>query len=49
VTEAFDDPALAETRTALLIAGYEMLTRETYQAVNRLEALAAEHGYPRLA
>ncbi len=47
--EVFHDPALTETRSALLLAGYEILTRETYSAVTRLETLAAEHGYPRLA
>lgn len=47
--EVFDDPALAETRSDLLIAGYEIVAYETYAAVGRLEALAARHGYPRLA
>ena len=47
--EAFHDPELADARRSLLIAGYEILGRETYDAVARLETLAVEHGYPRLA
>ncbi|HLY56993.1 MAG TPA: PhnD/SsuA/transferrin family substrate-binding protein, partial [Stellaceae bacterium] len=49
LAEVFRDPALADLRGALLLAGYEVLPYETYAVVGRLEAEAAGHGYPRLA
>lgn len=49
VIDVFDDPALADVRSTLLLAGYEILAHETYGEISRLEALAAKHGYPRLA
>ncbi len=49
VIGAFQDPELAETRSTLLIAGYEMLAYEAYRTVARLETVASEHGYPDLA
>jgi ABC-type phosphate/phosphonate transport system substrate-binding protein len=49
VIEVFHDSALADVRGALLLAGYEILARETYDTIGRLETLAAGHGYPRLA
>ncbi len=49
VTDVFHDSALTETRAVLLLAGYEILTPETYGAISRLQALAAGHGYPCLA
>jgi ABC-type phosphate/phosphonate transport system substrate-binding protein len=49
VIEVFHDPALADVRGALLLAGYEILARETYGEISRLEAQATENGYPRLA
>jgi len=43
------DPALAATRAALLLDGFEVLPLAVYQRVDELEAEAARLGYPDLA
>jgi ABC-type phosphate/phosphonate transport system substrate-binding protein len=48
-TAALADPALAETRADLLLAGFEVLDPTAYEAIPRMEADAKARGYPRLA
>ena len=45
---AFDDPALAEAREALLICGIEFPAPDSYYAIVDFERRAVSHGYPKL-
>jgi ABC-type phosphate/phosphonate transport system substrate-binding protein len=49
VTAAVADPALAEARAALLIAGAEVLPDEAYERILEIERNAERLGYPQLA
>jgi ABC-type phosphate/phosphonate transport system substrate-binding protein len=49
LTRTFDDPALADARADLLLAGIEVLPLATYVRIKAFERYAARHGYPALA
>jgi ABC-type phosphate/phosphonate transport system substrate-binding protein len=46
---AFADPALEETRAALLLDGCEVLPRAAYDVIPAMESAAVSAGYPQLA
>jgi ABC-type phosphate/phosphonate transport system substrate-binding protein len=46
---ALADPALADARADLMLAGFEVLDPAVYEAIPRMEAEAKARGYPRLA
>jgi ABC-type phosphate/phosphonate transport system substrate-binding protein len=48
IAAAFADPALAETRAALLLDGCEILPRSAYDVIPAMEQAAIAAGYPRL-
>lgn len=49
IAETLRDRSLAAIRKTLLLSGCEILPYETYDAIRRLEAEAAERGYARLS
>jgi len=49
IAAAFADPALAETRVALMLEGCEILPRSAYEVIPAMEQAAIAAGYPQLA
>ena len=49
LTQTFDDPALADARADLLLAGIEILPLAAYDRIRAFERYGTRRGYPVLA